>query len=272
MTRPLLSTLACACLALASGPAGAAASASATLSQLTVSLYDLIPTDDIAPGITFDAGYGSLSVSIVQSGDLFHDYDGRYTGAPFADVASAAGGAGDQASGWISGALTAGGGQAGAAASATMDGDYASGQAVFGDQEAAFTLNPGTLLVVTAAASISGTTDPGFGNWAMALASLELQGVLGDSTQTSAANLALELGDNGVSGPHAASGAQAGYFYVALADPSPTAYETGTVHGYVEADATSGASASHVPEPGGLLLLGAGLVAMAASRRQRGPR
>lgn len=163
-------TLASALLALGATPTWAATSANATVGPLVLQLFDLNPTDGVAPSITFadDQGYnGNVYVYAYQSAPYVYDSQSAYGAGPFSDVSVAATAGVAQASASISGGAVDGNGallqaqgsagdftsnyydSASFSASVTApSGYYSSGL---------FTLSANTVVVISATALVQGS-------------------------------------------------------------------------------------------------------------------
>lgn len=170
-----LRTIAAACAALAFGSsAWAAASASATLSGLTVTLYDLNPTDGIGPSITFQSNstYGSYVSTSASDFSIGSQSGAGWSFSPLGPAGSSSAKGGAQAGAAVSGSLGSGVtmSASGSAAGWTVaPPDFFSNVTSFGADAYAgaqfgslrFELSPFTLAVINGQASLTATTTVG---------------------------------------------------------------------------------------------------------------
>jgi hypothetical protein len=256
MKHPSLRAVAALAAVLAAAPAWADQAASVSLTGLTYTLYDLNPSDGIAPALTFASPsvypWDSVETYTWGSGDADRTASGSTVLAPLAAQIAVPGVATAAAS--VSGTLEGGGVTLQASATSAAPPSYTVATvSVFGDDSHRnFTLTPSTMVVFNAAAALSATSNDQY-PYAHALASLELLGGGSHQSWSGYASAGQSLQES---------------FGLSLVNPSSldmTGYLKGSLY------ASTIAMTSPVPEPGPAGLLPAGLALLGAAGRRARP-
>jgi len=263
---------------LGSGAVWAAASSSASLSDFTIELHDLDPTDGIAPSIVFSPYNNGDGVTSVVWGSAygyaypdFDDHDTKFGGgAPFANLSQFVGNERANASSSIQGDNVAPGAQRLASSGYTAGGasGYTAGASTT-PTYVQFSLTANTSVVFSAKADLSVTTTAGF-----------VRAGYFDEATASYAISVIGPAPSGVGGQQlwreeelrsdAAAGSKSSFAMVSIEYLNPSDVAVGgLLRAQTGVSGYSNIARSAVPEPGTLFTMATGLVLLGGLRARR---